>query len=274
MSNRYLRYGNQRYIISKGRSPASSFAGGRLRRSRPEEWFNLYPGTEAPCRILIAPGCRSPSKNCSTDARPRRTIVAVCASEPTFAKTPTHLPRRPTSASTSSRCSSPTRRAGKSPPPTRGRGNSRSRPIDVVVHSSYSINVASLNNRLRMPSRKAVEQQAAAAAGVGRVRAGRARWSPARRWRIGRGLRHWHKLFDRRVDKGGFRVPILIENTAGGDHAMARTSNPSTGSGQVGDFEQAGFCLDTCHAWAGGAVGSGGPGRRVRRSPAASTWCI
>src|SRR5690606_9460403 len=40
-------------------------------------------------------------------------------------------------------------------------------PIDVVVHSSYQINVASLNNRLRMPSRNAVAQQAKAAAELG-----------------------------------------------------------------------------------------------------------
>ncbi|MBD0021849.1 hypothetical protein GII33_20290 [Gordonia pseudamarae] len=58
MSNRYLRYGDQRYIISKE-------AEARLHRSlsavydgpgRSHEWFNLYPGTEAPCHILIAPG--------------------------------------------------------------------------------------------------------------------------------------------------------------------------------------------------------------------------
>ncbi len=48
-------------------------------------------------------------------------------------------------------------------------------------------------------------------------------------------------------------MPILIENTAGGDHAMARTLESIDRLWEaVGDFEQAGFCLDTCHAWAGG----------------------
>ena len=51
------------------------------------------------------------------------------------------------------------------------------------------------------------------------------------------------------------QVPLLIENTAGGDHAMARHLDriaqlweavAGVGSDQVG------FCLDTCHAHAGG----------------------
>ncbi|MGV9709330.1 deoxyribonuclease IV [Gordonia sp. NPDC003424] len=129
----------------------------------------------------------------------------------------------------------------------------RESPIDVVVHSSYQINVASLNNRLRMPSRKAVEQQAAAAAELGAfglvVHGGHLRDGED----AGEGLANWRKLFDRQVDKGGFGVPILIENTAGGDHAMARTLESIDRLwASVGDFEQAGFCLDTCHAWAGG----------------------
>ncbi len=126
-------------------------------------------------------------------------------------------------------------------------------PIDVVVHSSYQINVASLNNRLRMPSRKAVEEQAAAAADLGAfglvVHGGHLRDGED----SAEGVANWRKLFDRQVDKGGFGVPILIENTAGGDHAMARTLEAIDRLWEaVGDFEQAGFCLDTCHAWAGG----------------------
>jgi deoxyribonuclease IV len=129
----------------------------------------------------------------------------------------------------------------------------RDSEIDVVVHSSYQINVASLNNRLRMPSRKAVEQQATAAAELGAfglvVHGGHLRDGEDAK----EGFANWRKLFDRQVDKGGFGVPILIENTAGGDHAMARTLEAIDRLWEsVGDFEQAGFCLDTCHAWAGG----------------------
>ena len=55
----------------------------------------------------------------------------------------------------------------KKPAPNPHAAEIRDSGVDVVVHSSYQINVASLNNRLRMPSRKAVEQQAAAAAELG-----------------------------------------------------------------------------------------------------------
>ena len=129
----------------------------------------------------------------------------------------------------------------------------RDSPIDVVVHSSYQINVASLNNRLRMPSRKAVEQQAAAAKELGAiglvVHGGHLRDGED----AAEGFANWRKLFERQADKGGFGVPILIENTAGGDHAMARTLESIERLWDaVGDFAEAGFCLDTCHAWAGG----------------------
>ena len=47
-------------------------------------------------------------------------------------------------------------------------------------------------------------------------------------------------------------MPILIENTAGGNHAMARHFDSIARLWDaVGDYG-AGFCLDTCHAWAGG----------------------
>ena len=66
------------------------------------------------------------------------------------------------------------------------------------------------------------------------------------------GIDNWRTLFERQQDKGGFAVPILIENTAGGNHAMARHFDSIARLWDaVGDFG-AGFCLDTCHAWAGG----------------------
>jgi deoxyribonuclease-4 len=129
----------------------------------------------------------------------------------------------------------------------------RDSPIDVVVHSSYRINVASLNNRLRMPSRQAVINQAQAAADLGAfglvVHGGHLRDDEDAK----DGYENWRKLFERAADKGGFPVPILIENTAGGDNALARTlENIERLWEAVGDFDNAGFCLDTCHAWAGG----------------------
>ena len=47
-------------------------------------------------------------------------------------------------------------------------------------------------------------------------------------------------------------VPVLIENTAGGDHAVVRrVEGVRRLWDEIGDMG-VGFVLDTCHAWAGG----------------------
>jgi len=47
-------------------------------------------------------------------------------------------------------------------------------------------------------------------------------------------------------------VPVYLENTAGGDHAMARHFDTIGRLWErIGDMG-IGFCLDTCHAWAAG----------------------
>ncbi|WP_026455426.1 deoxyribonuclease IV [Saccharomonospora iraqiensis] len=124
--------------------------------------------------------------------------------------------------------------------------------VAVYIHAPYVLNVASLNNRIRIPSRKTVTAHAAAAAETGarglivhggHVRSGE---DPAE------GLTNWRKLFERQAEHGGFGVPILIENTAGGEGAMARDLDMLERLwAQVGDFSP-GFCLDTCHAHAAG----------------------
>lgn len=113
------------------------------------------------------------------------------------------------------------------------------------------MNVASTNNKIRIPSRKMLEQHAAAAAGIGArgliVHGGHvtAKDDPQA------GFDNWRKALER-APEGGFGVPILIENTAGGENAMARTFDRLGRLWDaVGDFEP-GFVLDTCHAWAAG----------------------
>ncbi|RJQ88833.1 deoxyribonuclease IV [Amycolatopsis panacis] len=125
-------------------------------------------------------------------------------------------------------------------------------PVEVFIHAPYLINVASLNNRIRIPSRKNVTQHADGAAAIGAkgliVHGGHVGAGAE----IEKGLENWRKLFEREADKGGFAVPILIENTAGGDHAMTRELEVIARLWeQVGEFG-AGFCLDTCHAYAAG----------------------
>ncbi|GAA3460578.1 deoxyribonuclease IV [Saccharothrix longispora] len=124
--------------------------------------------------------------------------------------------------------------------------------LDVFVHAPYLANVASLNNKIRIPSRKIVLQHAEAAAKVG------AKGLIVHGGHVTKGddpmdgVANWRKMFERQAEKGGFAVPILIENTAGGDYAMARTFDMLARLWDaVGEFD-AGFCLDTCHAFASG----------------------
>lgn len=124
--------------------------------------------------------------------------------------------------------------------------------LTVFVHAPYLVNVATLNNRIRIPSRKMVIQHATAAATVGAsgliVHGGHLNVGddPAK------GVDNWRKMFVRQADDGGYPVPILIENTAGGDNAMARRFDALARLWDaVAEFD-VGFCLDTCHAWAAG----------------------
>ncbi|MDP9428915.1 MAG: deoxyribonuclease IV [Actinomycetota bacterium] len=124
--------------------------------------------------------------------------------------------------------------------------------VTVVVHAPYVLNVATTNNRIRIPSRKLLAAHAKAAAAVGAmgvvVHGGHvlAKDDPAA------GVENWRKTFARQADDGGFPVPLLIENTAGGGNAMARDLDALDRLWDaVGGFG-AGFVLDTCHAWAAG----------------------
>jgi deoxyribonuclease-4 len=129
----------------------------------------------------------------------------------------------------------------------------RATDLTVYVHAPYVLNLATTNNRIRIPSRKLLAQHAEAAAGVGAkaliVHGGHlsADDDPAI------GVDNWRKAFSRVADEsGGYPIQILIENTAGGTNAMARRFDRLAQLWDaVGEFG-VGFCLDTCHAHAGG----------------------
>jgi len=139
----------------------------------------------------------------------------------------------------------------KAPPPHPHADAIRASDLAVYVHAPYLVNVASTNNKIRIPSRKILAQHAAAAAAIGAkgliVHGGHvtAKDDP------GEGVENWRKTFER-APAGGFGLPILIENTAGGENAMARTFDRLGRLWDaIGDFGP-GFVLDTCHAWAAG----------------------
>src|SRR3954466_6511086 len=124
--------------------------------------------------------------------------------------------------------------------------------IDLYVHAPYIVNVATTNNRIRIPSRKLLQQHMDAAAEIGAkgliVHGGHVNKDddPAK------GFDNWRKA----VDATDIKVPLLIENTAGGDNAMARHLDRIArlweAISAADGFDMVGFCLDTCHAHAGG----------------------
>jgi len=120
--------------------------------------------------------------------------------------------------------------------------------IGLYVHAPYLVNVATTNNKIRIPSRKILDQHAEAAAALGArgliVHGGHLNDGDDPQV----GFDNWRKVFAR----AHFDLPILIENTAGGDNAMARRLDRIARLWDaVGEFGP-GFCLDTCHAHAGG----------------------
>jgi len=124
----------------------------------------------------------------------------------------------------------------------------RSGGVGVYVHAPYRINVATTNNRIRIPSRKLLEQHAAAAAAIG------ARGLVVHGGHLNdgddpeQGYVNWRKTLERTE----FPLPVLIENTAGGENAMARRLDRLARLWDVIGHLGPGFCLDTCHAHAGG----------------------
>jgi deoxyribonuclease-4 len=140
----------------------------------------------------------------------------------------------------------------KKPEPYPHAGALQSAGLGLYVHSPYLVNVASTNNKIRIPSRKILSQHAEAAAGLAAlglvVHGGHvtAKDDPAA------GAENWRKTFERAQAEGGFGLPILIENTAGGENAMARQFDRLARLWDaVGEFGP-GFVLDTCHAYSAG----------------------
>jgi len=124
--------------------------------------------------------------------------------------------------------------------------------VDLYVHAPYLVNVATTNNRIRIPSRKLLQKHVDGAAEIGAkgliVHGGHleAGEDPAI------GFDNWRKA----IEATDLKIPVLIENTAGGDNAMTRYLDRIAGVfdaiSSASGSENVGFCLDTCHAHAGG----------------------
>ena len=132
------------------------------------------------------------------------------------------------------------------------RADAEAAGVDLYVHAPYIVNVATTNNRIRIPSRKLLQKHVDAAAAIGAkgliVHGGHVNKSddPAT------GFDNWRKA----IEATDLKLPLLIENTAGGDNAMTRYLERIAGVWEAisstEQFDRVGFCLDTCHAHAGG----------------------
>ncbi len=126
----------------------------------------------------------------------------------------------------------------------------RTSALDVYVHAPYLINVCSPKPNIRHGSRKILAQTCAAAAAVGAraviVHPGHAEDG------VDAGVARWTSTLERLSSE----VPVFLENTAGGDHAVARRFDALAKLWAAVDLAktevEVGFCFDTCHAHAAG----------------------
>jgi len=138
----------------------------------------------------------------------------------------------------------------KKPPPRKDAEELRKSKVPLYVHAPYLINVCSPRNNVRYGSRKILQQTCEAAAAVGAaaviVHAGHAEDG------VAEGVGRWVRSLDM-IESD---VPVLIENTAGGDNAVARRFDALArlwdAIGRVDTQFELGFCFDTCHAHAAG----------------------
>jgi deoxyribonuclease-4 len=136
------------------------------------------------------------------------------------------------------------------PPARKDADELRTSGVPVYVHAPYLINVCSPRNNVRYGSRKILQQTCDAAGEVGAaaviVHGGHADDD------INKGVGRWQRTLEMLTSD----VPVLIENTAGGDHAVARRFDALArlwdGVGGIETGFELGFCFDTCHAHAAG----------------------
>ena len=136
----------------------------------------------------------------------------------------------------------------KKPKPREDADQLRASSVPIYVHAPYIVNLASPNNRIRIPSRKVLQQACDAATDIGARRSSSTAATSPRTTTPARAS----SAGARASTRSRPRCRSYLENTAGGDHAMARHFD-TIGRlwDHIGDTG-IGFCLDTCHAWAAG----------------------
>jgi deoxyribonuclease-4 len=138
----------------------------------------------------------------------------------------------------------------RKPSPRDDAADLRASPVPLYVHAPYLINVCSPRSNVRYGSRKILQQTCDAAAEVGAtaviVHAGHSEDG------VDEGFGRWVRTLEMLESD----VPVYIENTAGGDNAVARRFDDLARLWEAIAGNEAGvelgFCFDTCHAHAAG----------------------
>jgi len=136
------------------------------------------------------------------------------------------------------------------PQPRADAAELRTSDICVYVHASYLVNVCSPRSNVRYGSRKILQQTCDGCAEIGAealiVHGGHAEDG------IANGVGRWRRTLEMLETE----VPVLIENTAGGENAVARRFDALARLWEEIDIDTlgipVGFCFDTCHAHAAG----------------------
>lgn len=136
----------------------------------------------------------------------------------------------------------------KAPPPRPDAELLAASDVPIYVHAPYLVNVASANNRIRVPSRRILAETCAAAVRIGAAAVIVHGGHVGEGAELAEGFTNWRKALERLESS----VPVYIENTAGGDHAVARRLDDLTRLWEALDGLEVGFCFDTCHAHAAG----------------------
>jgi deoxyribonuclease IV len=138
----------------------------------------------------------------------------------------------------------------RKPPEREDADELRGSDVPLYVHAPYLINVCSPKNNIRYGSRKILQQTCDGAAALDAaaviVHGGHAEDG------LDEGIGRWVRSLQLLETS----VALYIENTAGGENAVARRFDALARLWEAitdasGDVEL-GFCFDTCHAWAAG----------------------
>jgi len=141
-------------------------------------------------------------------------------------------------------------RSWEKPPERDDAAELRGSDVGIYVHAPFLVNVCSPKPNVRHGSRTILDQTCEAAAAIGAlavvVHPGHAEDG------LEAGIGRWSRTLEMLESE----VPVYLENTAGGEHAVARRFDALARlweevAGTSGDVD-VGFCFDTCHAHAAG----------------------